>query len=43
MLNVRRLLAEDVQVALGTDVSGGAAPSMLSAIRETLKVCHNCF
>jgi len=40
MLNVRRLLAEDVQVALGTDVSGGAAPSMLSAIRETLKVSN---
>jgi len=40
MLNVRRLLSEGVAVALGTDVSGGAAPSMLSAIREALKVSN---
>lgn len=40
MLNVRRLLDEGVRVSLGTDVSGGASPSMLSAIRETLKVSN---
>jgi len=40
MLNVRRLLAEGVNVSLGTDVSGGASPSMLSAIRETQKVSN---
>lgn len=40
MLNVRRLLKEGVHVALGTDVSGGASPSMLSAIREALKVSN---
>ena len=40
MLNVRRLLKDDVHVALGTDVSGGASPSMLSAIREALKVSN---
>ena len=40
MLNVRRLLDEGVHVALGTDVSGGASPSMLSAIREALKVSN---
>ena len=40
MLNVRRLLDEGVNVSLGTDVSGGASPSMLSAIREALKVSN---
>ena len=40
MLNVRRCLEEGVAVALGTDVSGGAAPSMLSAVREALKVSN---
>ena len=40
LLNVRRLLNEGVHVALGTDVSGGAAPSMLSGIREALKVSN---
>ena len=40
MLNVRRLLNEKVHVSLGTDVSGGASPSMLASIRETLKVSN---
>lgn len=40
MLNVRRLLDEGVSVALGTDVSGGSQCSILSAIRETLKVSN---
>ena len=40
MLNVRRLLDEGVNVGLGTDVSGGASPSMLSAIREACKVSN---
>ena len=40
MLNVRRLLNEGVRVSLGTDVSGGASPSMLSAIREALKISN---
>ena len=40
MLNVRRLLGDGVAVSLGTDVSGGASPSMLSAIREALKVSN---
>ena len=40
MLNVRRALSEGVHVALGTDVSGGASPSMLTAIREALKVSN---
>ena len=40
MLNVRRLLQDGVNVTLGTDVSGGASPSMLSAIREALKVSN---
>ena len=40
MLNVRRLVDEGVHVALGTDVSGGASPSMLSAIREALKISN---
>ena len=40
MLNVRRLLNEDVHVSLGTDVSGGASPSMLAAIREALKTSN---
>ena len=39
-LNVRRMLDEGVRVALGTDVSGGASPSMLTAIREALKVSN---
>ena len=37
---MRRLLDEGVNVALGTDVSGGASASMLSAIREALKVSN---
>jgi len=40
MLNVRRLLEEGVTVSLGTDVSGGASPSMLQSIREALKVSN---
>jgi len=40
MLNVRRLLDEGVTVSLGTDVSGGASPSMLQSIREALKVSN---
>merc|ERR1719183_3352600 len=40
MLNVRRLLDDNVHVSLGTDVSGGASPSMLSAIREALKISN---
>ena len=40
MLNVRRMLSEGVSVSLGTDVSGGASPSMLSAIREAQKVSN---
>ena len=40
MLNVRRMLDEGVAVSLGTDVCGGACPSMLSAIREALKVSN---
>jgi guanine deaminase len=40
MLNVRRLITEGVHVSLGTDVSGGASPSMLSAIREALKISN---
>lgn len=40
MLNVRRMLDEGGVVSLGTDVCGGAAPSMLSAIREALKVSN---
>ena len=37
---MRRLLDEGVLVSLGTDVSGGAAPSMLTAVREALKVSN---
>ena len=37
---MRRCLEEGVAVALGTDVSGGAAPSMLSAVREAQGVEH---
>lgn len=40
MLNVRKLLDEGISVALGTDVSGGASPSMLSAMREAMKVSN---
>jgi guanine deaminase len=40
MCDVRRLLNDGVPVALGTDVSGGASPSMLSAIREACKVSN---
>ena len=40
MLNVRRLIDEGVTVTLGTDVSGGASPSMLVAIREALNVSN---
>jgi len=40
MLNVRRCLDEGVPIALGTDVCGGASPSMLSAVREALKVSN---
>lgn len=40
ILNVQRLLHEGVRVTLGTDVSGGASPSMLMAIREALKVSN---
>ena len=36
MLNVRQLLDDGVRVSLGTDVSGGASPSMLEAIREAV-------
>jgi len=34
MLNVRRLLDEGVSVSLGTDVCGGASPSMLYLRRD---------
>ena len=37
MLNVRQLLDDGVRVSLGTDVSGGASPSMLEAIREAVR------
>ena len=40
MLNVRRMLEEGNSVALGTDVSGGAPASMLTAVREALKVSN---
>jgi guanine deaminase len=40
MCDVRQLIDDGVLVALGTDVSGGASPSMLSAIRETCKVSN---
>ena len=40
MLNVRRMLEEGVAVSLGTDVCGGASPSMLQALREALKVSN---
>ena len=40
MMGVRRALAAGVNVALGTDVSGGASACMLSAIREALKVSN---
>jgi len=40
MLNVRRLLDYGVHVSLGTDVSGGASPSMLVAIRDALKISN---
>ena len=36
MLDVRRALKFGVNVGLGTDVSGGYAPSMLNAIRTTI-------
>ncbi len=36
ILNVRRLLQENIMVGLGTDCSAGYAPSMLNAIRSTL-------
>lgn len=38
--NVRQLLDAGVTVSLGTDVCGGASPSMLSAIREAIKVSN---
>jgi len=40
MCDVRQLLDDGVPVALGTDVSGGASPSMLTAIREACKVSN---
>ena len=40
MCNVRRLLDDGVTVSLGKDVSGGASPSMLSSVREALKVSN---
>ena len=43
MLNVRRLLSEGVRVSLGTDVSGGASPSMLTATTSTPRSAARAF
>lgn len=40
MINVRQLLEDGVHVSLGTDVSGGASPSILVAIRDALKISN---
>jgi len=37
---LRKLLREGVRVALGTDVSGGASPSLLCTVREVIKVSN---
>lgn len=41
LCDVRRLLAADVKVGLGTDVSGGYSASILTAIRDALGVSHH--
>lgn len=41
LCDVRRLMAADVKVGLGTDVSGGYSASMLTAIRDALGVSHH--
>lgn len=41
LCDVQRLLAADVKVGLGTDVSGGYSASILTAIRDALNVSHH--
>ena len=36
ILDIRKLLNENIKCGLGTDVAGGSSPSMLNAIREAL-------
>lgn len=41
LCDVQRLLAANVKVGLGTDVSGGYSASMLTAIRDAMSVSHH--
>eukprot|EP00698_Gefionella_okellyi_P002559 TRINITY_DN123_c0_g1_i1.p1 TRINITY_DN123_c0_g1~~TRINITY_DN123_c0_g1_i1.p1 ORF type:complete len:441 (-),score=100.19 TRINITY_DN123_c0_g1_i1:87-1409(-) len=41
--NVRRLLAADVKVGMGTDCSGGYAPSMLDSMRQGFAAARSVF
>lgn len=41
MCDVKRLIAGDVRVGLGTDISGGNRISMIDAVRAALDVSHH--
>lgn len=41
LCDVQRLMAANVKVGLGTDVSGGYSASMLTAIRDAMSVSHH--
>eukprot|EP01132_Coremiostelium_polycephalum_P000862 gene862-1076_t len=42
-LDVRRVLANEIKLGLGTDISGGYSPSILHVIRDTIKCSNSRF